>query len=289
MNCHKCKNPIEDNATECEWCGAILIKNKPTFTVILRSVGIDKLAIVNTVREFTGLSLKDAKDKVNSVPTVIKEGCTQEEAEIIKVQLEKDGADAECFLSNEVTENKEINNSVAKKPSDWKKTCLVGCLFVLFAIFGVPVVAWIGSLVVYSDEKAGSESTEYSVFIPSTLNSTFAQLGVAYQNATQTVIVNIIEEKKNTLRHLSVSNLSSYADYLQNMLNQRITTLNHKTTQINGLSAIIYQYQFGDRYGNKAYIEMGNSYFQVIVEVPFKDRYEYQKEIDKIIYSFRRK
>jgi ribosomal protein L7/L12 len=143
MNCHKCKNPIEDNATECEWCGAILIKNKPTFTVILRSVGINKSAIVNTVREFTGLSFKDAKDKVDSAPTVIKEGCTQEEAEIIKVQLEKDGADAECFLSNEVTENKEINNSVAKKPSDWKETCL-GCLFVLFAIFVVTkVVMWI--------------------------------------------------------------------------------------------------------------------------------------------------
>ncbi|MDR3236743.1 MAG: hypothetical protein LBT48_08505 [Prevotellaceae bacterium] len=31
MNCPKCKNPIEDNATICEWCGATIINtdNKP--------------------------------------------------------------------------------------------------------------------------------------------------------------------------------------------------------------------------------------------------------------------
>ena len=26
MNCSKCKNPIEDNSTVCEWCGAVLRK-----------------------------------------------------------------------------------------------------------------------------------------------------------------------------------------------------------------------------------------------------------------------
>jgi len=28
MNCPKCKNPIEDNAAVCEWCGAEITKNK---------------------------------------------------------------------------------------------------------------------------------------------------------------------------------------------------------------------------------------------------------------------
>ncbi|MDR3236744.1 MAG: hypothetical protein LBT48_08510 [Prevotellaceae bacterium] len=27
MNCPKCKNPIEDNATVCEWCGATIVNN----------------------------------------------------------------------------------------------------------------------------------------------------------------------------------------------------------------------------------------------------------------------
>jgi len=28
MNCQKCKNPINDNATVCEWCGAVCISQK---------------------------------------------------------------------------------------------------------------------------------------------------------------------------------------------------------------------------------------------------------------------
>lgn len=159
-------------------------------------------------------------------------------------------------------------------------------LYIIFSL--ILLVSIICSAVVYSDEKAGNEKMEYSIFIPKSLNSASTPLGIAYQNATQTVIVNIIEEKKRDLRHLSISNLSSYADYLQNVIKQKgVVTLDHKVTQINGLSAILYRYRFNDRYGNMAYIEMGNSYYQVIIEVLFKDRYEYQNEIDEIIYSFK--
>ena len=30
MNCPKCKNPIEENATVCEWCGASCVSKRTT-------------------------------------------------------------------------------------------------------------------------------------------------------------------------------------------------------------------------------------------------------------------
>ena len=35
MNCPQCKNPIQDNATECEWCGSNLNKSNLTTNKIL--------------------------------------------------------------------------------------------------------------------------------------------------------------------------------------------------------------------------------------------------------------
>jgi large subunit ribosomal protein L7/L12 len=68
---------------------------KSTFDVILKHPGGAKLQIVKLVKELTGLTLKEAKDVVDAAPKAVKEGCSKEEAESIKIQLVEAGADVE--------------------------------------------------------------------------------------------------------------------------------------------------------------------------------------------------
>ena len=71
------------------------VAEKTTFDVVLKSPGGAKLQIVKLVKELTGLGLKEAKDVVDAAPKPIKEGCSKEEAESIKAQLEEAGAEVE--------------------------------------------------------------------------------------------------------------------------------------------------------------------------------------------------
>jgi len=65
------------------------------FTVILAAIGAKKIEVIKEVRAVTGLGLKEAKDLVEAAPKSVKEGVTKEEAEKIKVALEKAGAKVE--------------------------------------------------------------------------------------------------------------------------------------------------------------------------------------------------
>ena len=65
------------------------------FDVILKAAGGSKLAVVKLVKELTGLGLKEAKEKVDSAPSPIKEGVSKDEAEALKKQLEEAGAEVE--------------------------------------------------------------------------------------------------------------------------------------------------------------------------------------------------
>ena len=75
--------------------GAAPAEEKTEFDVILASAGANKIAVIKEVRAITGLGLKDAKDMVEGAPKVVKEGATKEDAEKIKAQLEKAGAQVE--------------------------------------------------------------------------------------------------------------------------------------------------------------------------------------------------
>ena len=68
---------------------------KTEFTVVLKSVGADKIKVIKEVRAVTALGLKEAKDLVEGAPKTIKEGVTKEEAEKIKKQVESAGAQVE--------------------------------------------------------------------------------------------------------------------------------------------------------------------------------------------------
>jgi len=62
------------------------------FNVILKEAGASKLQVVKTVKELTGLGLKEAKDIVDSAPKAVKEGVSKAEAEGIQKALEEAGA-----------------------------------------------------------------------------------------------------------------------------------------------------------------------------------------------------
>ena len=67
-------------------------EEKTEFDVILASFGEKKVGVIKAVRAITGLGLKEAKDLVESVPKVLKEATTKDDAEEIKKKLEEAGA-----------------------------------------------------------------------------------------------------------------------------------------------------------------------------------------------------
>ncbi len=75
--------------------GAAVEEEKTSFDVVLKGVGPTKLQVVKAVKETCGLSLKEAKDLVDSAPSTIKEGLPKEEAESLKQTLEATGAEVE--------------------------------------------------------------------------------------------------------------------------------------------------------------------------------------------------
>ena len=74
---------------------APVVEEKDAFDVVLNSFGENKVAVIKAVRTMTGLGLKEAKDMVEGVPSVIKEGVAKAESEAMKKQLEEAGATVE--------------------------------------------------------------------------------------------------------------------------------------------------------------------------------------------------
>ena len=68
---------------------------KSEYDVVLTSVGQQKINVIKLVRNITDLSLKEAKDLVDSAPKAIKEGLSEAEANEVKAQLEDVGAEVE--------------------------------------------------------------------------------------------------------------------------------------------------------------------------------------------------
>jgi len=75
--------------------GGEAAEEQTEFNVILKSVGGAKLQVVKAVKQLTGLGLKEAKDLVDAVPSVIKEGVDKVEAEHLQKELTAAGAEVE--------------------------------------------------------------------------------------------------------------------------------------------------------------------------------------------------
>ena len=74
---------------------AAAVEETTEFSVILKAAGASKINVIKTVREITGLGLKEAKDLVDGAPKAVKEGIGKDEAENIKKKLEDAGASVE--------------------------------------------------------------------------------------------------------------------------------------------------------------------------------------------------
>ena len=70
-------------------------EEKTEFDVVLTGAGEKKVNVIKAVRELTGLGLKEAKEMVDSAPSVIKEGASKDDAEEAKKKLEEAGASVE--------------------------------------------------------------------------------------------------------------------------------------------------------------------------------------------------
>jgi large subunit ribosomal protein L7/L12 len=70
-------------------------EEKTEFSVVLTSIGANKINVIKAVREVTSLGLKEAKDLVEGAPKPIKEGVNKEEAETIKKKFTEAGATVE--------------------------------------------------------------------------------------------------------------------------------------------------------------------------------------------------
>jgi large subunit ribosomal protein L7/L12 len=74
---------------------AAVVEEQTEFNVILTGFGENKVNVIKAVRAMTGLGLKEAKDAVEGVPTVLKEGVSKDEAAKLKKDLEEAGGTVE--------------------------------------------------------------------------------------------------------------------------------------------------------------------------------------------------
>ena len=70
-------------------------EEKTEFDVILKDCGANKIGVIKVVRALTNLGLKEAKDKVDNLPSAIKEAVSKEDAEAAAKQLTEAGATVE--------------------------------------------------------------------------------------------------------------------------------------------------------------------------------------------------
>jgi len=72
------------------------VEEQTEFAVTLKEYPADKkVTVIKVIREITGLGLKEAKDLVEGVPSLVKEGVAKADVDVIKKKLEEAGAKVE--------------------------------------------------------------------------------------------------------------------------------------------------------------------------------------------------
>ena len=70
-------------------------EEKTSFDVKLTDSGATKVQVIKAVKDALGIGLKEAKDLVDAVPSVLKEGMKKEDAEKLKAAVEAAGGKVE--------------------------------------------------------------------------------------------------------------------------------------------------------------------------------------------------
>ena len=87
--------PMAMAAAAAPGAAAPAAEEQTEFTVTMTSFGANKVGVIKVIREITGLGLKEAKDLVEGVPALVKDGIPKKDAGDIKTKLEAAGAAAE--------------------------------------------------------------------------------------------------------------------------------------------------------------------------------------------------
>ena len=75
--------------------GAPAAEETTEFTVVLKEVGANKIAVIKVVRELLQLGLSEAKALVDGAPATIKENVSADDAKAIEAKLKEAGATVE--------------------------------------------------------------------------------------------------------------------------------------------------------------------------------------------------
>ena len=70
-------------------------EEKSSYNAHLTDAGAQKVQVIKAVKDALGLGLKEAKDLVDAIPSVLKEGMKKEEAEAMKKAVEAAGGKVE--------------------------------------------------------------------------------------------------------------------------------------------------------------------------------------------------
>ena len=156
IKCTMCGKDISPNAVSCPNCGEPMKNNNNSdsnrgFKVILTDNGrADRIQLIKIIRESTGVDLREGKNMVENVPSIIKFCNTYEEADNIKSRLEEKGAYIDVIEGEEYETKKNIvkqiedfdnrikcpncsDNTLTHKISGMSKATSVG-LFGIFAL-----------------------------------------------------------------------------------------------------------------------------------------------------------
>ena len=88
--------PVAVAAAPAGAAAAAPVEEKTEFTVSLKEYPADKkVTVIKVIREITGLGLKEAKDLVEGVPSVVKEAVSKADSDAMKKKLEEAGAKVE--------------------------------------------------------------------------------------------------------------------------------------------------------------------------------------------------
>lgn len=84
--------PVAVAAAPAAGAAAPAAEEKSEFTVALKEVGANKIAVIKVVREVTGLGLSEAKALVDGAPSTVKENVPNAEAKEIEAKFKEAGA-----------------------------------------------------------------------------------------------------------------------------------------------------------------------------------------------------
>lgn len=75
--------------------GGEVAEEKTSFNVHLLDAGATRVQVIKAVKDALGLGLKEAKDLIDAVPSVLKEGMKKEDADKLKAAVEAAGGKIE--------------------------------------------------------------------------------------------------------------------------------------------------------------------------------------------------